>query len=483
MKKKIFFIIIFLFFSVMFLLVPISGDDWGNYIVGSTGIYHSIGNAIGMYFDWEGRFFSRILINVLTYHKLLWNIVNSFLITFLVYMIIKIVNPKEKKYIYILTLLIILLMNIYTFSQTITWLAGNITYFFVIPLLLLYFYLIYNDKYNDKKYFYLLIIMNILIPMFVEHTAGVLILGNILILGYKYYKNKEINKKLILFIIISIISTLSMFLSPGNRNRTNIENIDFQKLSIINKILYNIPNFIYYTFIVNIYLILLMTFSNIKLIKNNIKNKYAKLFISIYMLVIPLISTFVYLISNFKDVNGLYIFINTNNKFIILYYISYALLLLYLYFKENDIKLLFFYIIGISANLAMLISPTWGYRTSLFTYISLTIPSLIVISKYYKDNKFLDYLLLIVCSFVVIFYLVLDINTYICQKDVEKNINEAIKENKEIVEIPSFPNYVNCNINPMNEYHMLRFKEYYKIEDKEVRFIEGRWKYLIFYKK
>ena len=49
-KKKFFYISIFLFFLFILFLSPISGDDWGNYEVGKTGLYHSIGNAVGMYF-------------------------------------------------------------------------------------------------------------------------------------------------------------------------------------------------------------------------------------------------------------------------------------------------------------------------------------------------------------------------------------------------------------------------------------------------
>ena len=96
-KKKLFYIIVFLFFLIILSLSPISGDDWGNYGVGKLGLYHSIGNAIGMYSSWEGRFISRVLINVLTYYKFLWNIINSFLITLTVYFSIKIVNPRNRK--------------------------------------------------------------------------------------------------------------------------------------------------------------------------------------------------------------------------------------------------------------------------------------------------------------------------------------------------------------------------------------------------
>ena len=76
MKEKKFLILIFAIFLIILFLSPISGDDWGNYLVGEQGIRHIIGQAIGMYFDWEGRFVSRLFINFLTYNKIaifFWN--------------------------------------------------------------------------------------------------------------------------------------------------------------------------------------------------------------------------------------------------------------------------------------------------------------------------------------------------------------------------------------------------------------------------
>ena len=86
-KKKTWYYILFLFFLIIFFLSPISGDDWGNYLVGSQGLRHMVGNAIGMYFSWEGRFASRLLINLLTYNKWLWNITNSIVLVSIVFLI------------------------------------------------------------------------------------------------------------------------------------------------------------------------------------------------------------------------------------------------------------------------------------------------------------------------------------------------------------------------------------------------------------
>ena len=145
-KENIKYIVLILFFLFILFLSPISGDDWGNYIEGSQGTRHVFGNAIGMYFDWEGRFVSRILINILTYHKVLWNIINSLMIVGIIYYTVKIINPRNKKLIFILSTLTIFMMNIFTFSQVVVWVAGNITYLFVIPMMLYYFIIFFKIK-------------------------------------------------------------------------------------------------------------------------------------------------------------------------------------------------------------------------------------------------------------------------------------------------------------------------------------------------
>lgn len=117
LKKNYPYILIFIFFLIITFLVPISGDDWGNYIEGSLGLKHTITHSINMYFSWEGRFISRLLITFLTYYKPLWNIMNSLLITSIIYLIMKIIKPKNKKLIFLTTTLMILLMNIKPFQK------------------------------------------------------------------------------------------------------------------------------------------------------------------------------------------------------------------------------------------------------------------------------------------------------------------------------------------------------------------------------
>ncbi len=479
MKKKIFFISIFIFFLFIFCLSPISGDDWGNYIEGSKGLYRSITEAIGMYFSWEGRFISRVLINILTYHKTLWNIVNSLVITGTVYLIISIIKP-QKKIVYLLSILIFLLMNIFTFSQTIPWLAGNITYLFVIPLLLLYFYYIFEE---DKKLIIPFSILNLIMTMFVEHMAIILIFSNILFIIYRYIRDKKISKELIIYLIMSIIGTVVMLISPGTLYRSSVENIDFNNLSLLGKIISNIPNFIYYTFIINPYMIILLSISSIYLINKVFKNKLIKVLLMLFMNIIPLASSILYVISIFKPIN---IFLLDSSSIVLwVFNIIYILIFIYLIIKNNKSifnREMFFFVIGISSNVVMMISPTWGYRTSLATYIFLCVFSLIIISENIKERKMYNIITSSVVVLCLIFYSILYISTFKQYKENKSIIEKGIEAKSKTIEIYKYPGFVNCNINPESEYHLKVFKKYYNIpEDTGVILLDNKWEYLIIY--
>ena len=482
-KLVIPYIVVFGFLGIILFLSPISGDDWGNYLVGKEGLYHSIGNAIGMYFDWEGRFLSRILINILTYNKVLWNLLNSFVIAAIIYFVIKLLNPHNKKLSFFLSLFIILFMNIYTFSQIIVWIAGNITYLFPTLLLLYYFYRILRKK-NDKLCMILILgLLNLLIPMFVEHVAGVLVIFNVIINITYFVKYKKINKPYLTYLIISILSMAVMYFSPGNMKRSSVENLVFNDLSLFGKIIYNIPNFIYYTFIINPYMMLLMIWANCYLIKNVVSNKYIKIGNYLYLIIIPIVIAIFYLLSNFID-HSIFLVFNQNNIFVIIYYFSYIIMefvLLFLFWKKRKEFLpILFYLLGIMANSIMLLSPTWGYRTSFLTYLLLSISFIFIIDYYWHEKRFIQYVLLGITFCVCLFYLILYINVYRAQQDRQKEIREQLSN--DIIYIERLPSYVNCNINPENEFHLGKFKEYYGIDARsQVKIVDGDWDHIIFY--
>ena len=140
--------------------------------------------------------------------------------------------------------------------------------------------------------------------------------------------------------------------------------------------------------------------------------------------------------------------------------------------------------LGISANLVMLISPTWGYRTSFGTYIFLIITYLIIIDKNIKEKKYINYLLFTITIICMCFYTIFYISIYKQNKENEKRIEEQKNNTSKTIEIIRYPSNANCNINPGNEYHMTKFKDYYGInQDIEIKLINNNWKYYIFYQK
>ena len=482
-KDNIIYVGIFIFFIFIFFLSPISGDDWGNYLEGSQGFYHVFSQALGMYFNWEGRFVSRILINILTYHKWLWNIVNSFVIIAIIYYINKICNFKNKGIMVVLTFSVILFMNVFTFSQVVTWLAGNITYLFVMPLLLMYIYILYYHKDTNNSINILLVVLNLIIPMFIEHMAILLILLNVYFIGMDYYKNKRISKKLVSFLLISIISFSVMYFSPGNRIRSGMENVEFNQLSVLEKVRYNLPNLIIFTYHVNYYLAILLVIGNYFLIKKNIRNKNYRI-ILYFMEFIPVFFSIIYLLNSF---NIQTISIN-NNSIIITYFflltgINFCLLIKN-YKSEEDILPILFYSMGLISNGVMLMSPTWGYRTSFATYLFLGICYFIVIDQNYKKNKIIESFIYTSVVGGMLFYFIFYISIFRTHLENEKIIREANKNKLPEIEIIAYPGFAPCNINPVDSFHIKKFKEYYGIDESvQLKIVKKNWKYLIFYHK
>ena len=473
-KEKKFLIFLTIFYLILLFLSPISGDDWGN-AINKRGIVGSIVNSFKLYFTWEGRITSRILINLLTPNKIIWNVINSLSIGFFVYLSLKIIKP-ENKVLYYLTLLIIPFMNILTFSETITFIAGNLTYFIEIPFILLYYYFIYKDGHSKNGILILLSILSILICMTVEHMAAALVVGNVILLIYNYFKNNKLDKRIVFLTSLCIISTLFMYLSPGSQYRMSIENVEFNKLSIFEKISFNIPSFIYYTFIVNYYLLLLWTMTNYFIIKDKIKNVILKYFIILFLTIVPLFTILIY----FKSVVHKDLFIN--NIYLTIYYIIFVLISFVLNLREKNFKSTFLFIIGMSANIVMLLSPTWGYRTSIFTYIMLSLSNLMILSKYIKNNRLFEYILKALLIVFLFSYLFIYVNVFRCQISNRKYIKQQLLDNKESIEILKNPYFVGCNINPNTDYHKMVYKKYYGIpEDKDLVQVD-RWKYLIIYK-
>jgi len=472
------YLFIFIFFLLICSLTPISNDDWENFLfLGKNPIKY----AMFKYMDWEGRFISRILIVLLTYNKLIWNIISSAINTSIIYLSMKIISPKNKKATFSLLFLVFLLMSFKVFTQSIIWVTGNITYVFVIPLMLGYFYLIMNDLINSNERVILVSILNIIMTMFIEQMAVLLVISNIIILIYSSYKKKKLDKRVLLFLICSLLGTTVMLASPGSANRYINYHKYYKDLSFFNKIIYNIPNFIRLTYIINYYLLALLIIVNFLLIKKYINRMIFRLILYAFLLIMPVFTSLGFLINHFTDNPN--IFIDYNNKIICLYYFIHMLITFILLLKEKDEKAIFFYIIGMMSNLIMLLSPTCGNRTAIGAYIFVCISLIIIIDKNVTFNIRKIMWLKLIIIILVLIYDTYYISAYLLHREHLSNINKVISEKSDTLYLQKYPKSLSFLL-PIGEdgTKEVYYKKIYNINSNvRIVYTENKWKYYIFY--
>lgn len=471
-KKNIYLITVLLLFLALTFLTPISGDDFGNYISTDGSILSSIKIALSYYNTLEGRFIGRIIIMYTTYHKIIWNILTTLLFTLLVSSISKLLRKLSSLLILILGLLLI---NIDMFAQSYTWLAGSITYLYPTVLTIFYFISIYYKHNNYKLHdYFILIALSIIIPMFVENIACIFVLGNIILLIYTSIKERKLN---ILYLITTILSSfflIIMLKSPGSASRSLTENIEFNNLTIIGKILTNIKNFNNYVFFKNSIMLIITI---IPILYYLIKKR--KIITSLLVTIIPILS----IISNiyfmlpmkFSFLQNFSI-IDKSNSIYIIYWIIYIFLFIlsinYIINDKLEKKFIYFLLIlGLSSSIVMLILPTWGDRITLYSTITLTLIGTILIDKIIDDLKLVKYLkvayALVVIYLIICFILINRINTY-----RENYIKEQLEENLDIISVVRNPIMYIWNNNPQSEYFINTYKSYQNIpKEKDIEVV------------
>lgn len=468
----VFFIFIFISF-----LTPITGDDWGNFITGEQGIIASIDNAINMYISWEGRFFSRILINILTYHKWLWNILNSVMITIVFLSGCQLIKKNKSGISYILLFLSILLVNKVFFGQCYLWLAGSITYLFPTALLLgIYIYLFKKKEMKFKKIeFIIFLIFSVLIPMFVENIGCaylIMLLGFIL---YDYFFNHHMSKELMIVFVLSAIAFTIMLLSPGSASRIH-EYPEFSTLSIFQKIYINIPNFIKYAFTRNPFLLILSCFPVIYMIMNN---KYIKGFqsmiatglilfvgLAVFQNIMVLMPLDVYVNFDFGK-------LSLDRWYYIIFWFIYGLMFLYsICFIVKDkcklFKLLLLLFVGLASIGSMLVVPEWGDRVSILFVYSANFISIYLVNEIWHPNHATHKLLQAVLAVLVLSHITLASYGYLFDKRRNKDIQSAIEHQVSELTIYDNPLSLLWHYVPYEEYHKKTFKWYFGLSDEVV---------------
>lgn len=457
---RLYLFVLFIFTFIFSILIPFGGDDWGNYLQKGCSLLDAFDIAKDFYFSWEGRFFSRIFDTLLIPNPILWAFLNALAMTLLFYFIIKITNVSKKYY--PLVLLCILLVDIYTFAQVYVWKTGNVTYF--LPMVYAFF-LIYlrrhllssednEDNIVFKKIEFLTVPFTFVFSMFVENvTVGIIFVCVLNVVLY-YIKLKKIDWLFLLNLFVAIAGLCFMIFSPGTANRMDGEAY-FSSLSLFEKFIYNITNLVDFTFLRNSFLVILMSFIMTIIIIRKYNNKIIK-FVGIFLItVVPCVTALLNVISYFiTDLPWpVHIFLNSNNLFIKLYWIIYAILFVYLvlsyFYKENYFW--YFIILALVGNGSMMLSPVWGGRTACFTTFMLYMIIIMALKKFdlkiFYNRKFSLFSTLWV--FILMFaFLVYGIIIYNLNIDRNKYINYQLEQGKtDKIEVIILPSYFTWNLN------------------------------------
>ena len=480
-----FYLILGLFF-ILFLIIsywsPMAGDDWA-YAVNAQG-QHPLLMAIERYWTWSGRFFSEFWGYAITNSKWLWDWLNPVIFTAILYLLCK--NAGGKSHPIASVLLIVFLMltvNEYLRMQTYTWMMGT-TY--VIPLLLLLIYvLILKDFIFNvsiaKKQWLILCILNAVIPLWMENAAAIVLGGDVLVLIYLLCKDKTKIRKMLVLTAIGGIATAIIALSPGAHQRLLLDHADFVSLSLFEKVYANLNPFIKLTFMDNAWLIrvlsvVLMVFAFVKRKENKLMQKTWWLFD--IALSWGLIQTFAYNLYQMTDNKFFwaictpesYDFRKTNLLFYGLWVIA-VLVILYTLMKDKKkwISLYVFCCAG-GANMAMMLSPIFDARSSIYTVYLLILLTAMVFEEL-KMSKQINALCITVLCTVCIYRSYEYLSLY-------HEVSEVTWARKEYIdwylgdrsitegEMPSYPQMSvhSADIDPSDEFHMYYFLRYYDLD-------------------
>ena len=463
MKKYInsdnkYLILTFFMFVLLCCLFPYSGDDW------AWGTQIGIDRLANWFDNYNGRYAGNLLVLLLTRSKVLRVVVESVAFLLMVKYIYKVTDTKNKTYI-LITILLLLLMPVSILRQTVTWASGFANY--VLPILLILFIIFKNiqllnnkQDFNEKNIFKLIIyfIVSFIGSLFIENITLYNLFLIIVILLYEKIKFKKFSIANIFYFLGSLLGSIMMF---SNSAYLSIFNSDdtYRTIAKDNIIISSIKTFIKtltnYIFTNNIIVGILLSLCIIILIlkyKNKVENK--KLISKKELLLnLSLLFTVLYLFniiyvnmpSNSYLFTGKvkYVFNCGISLMMVFSLVTVTIICINNKFKSR--KILFYIFSIIIFNLPLLIITPIGPRLFLTTYIFYILIIIEILDYIYKNkiNCVVDLLkIVVIIAFsylLIIYYSIYKVDT-IQTKYIEQEKSSLV------IYLPKLPyhNYVHC---------------------------------------
>lgn len=395
---------------------------------------------IGHYNNWGGRIlYFAIECLLLEKSIVLYRFVQSIVITLIVYYIYKITKKHIKIDDYILAILSTCcygFIEIMVVRTGIFWPTASVLYVFpLLPLLMFIYYYDCNKKGNIYNIFVCILIF---FATFSQEQIAVAALSYVIIYSLNdLIRNKKINKKNILIVIISLIGFAILMLSPGSKVRMNHpSSADFYQLSMTGKIIKNYPELI-----INIFshyskiFVMLLLFSILYLSIKNYKNK--KNVVNTVSLLSNCVITFLTMLSNGTYFEIIYNLFSSNllKLFVVIIFSIQLLLMIYsiliYYIKINNFMYVSLVIMALLSQAAMIMAPYYPLRSVIVFEILLDIIIIDCICDFIKEKSYKN-----VIVFSLMFISLLNLftitsgyyrNDYVNKKNNEILINSSIK--------------------------------------------------------
>jgi len=467
-------ILISVFFFIMSILIPLTGDDW------TWKSERGIERLKSGFSGYNGRYISNLLEIISVRFELFKIFLMTCFSTLLIFFMSKLVFREDSNNRSIYVLVLVILMPITIFQQTFGWVAGYVNYVISI-VFVLYFILLFRNIFENNIKLktwqrYVNTLLAVFSMLFVEHISLYLLFIGLAfnLLLYIKYKTYSIDSSLALlgFIVGFIImfsnkAYLAVF--TGADTYRTIGSDESLIVKMFNIYVYQM-NFHFY---INNILIITMIFT-IALITILVKRKINAIN-TVLLLLLGSGPLFLFInqenLLEFRKGSGIYLL---SSLIFSLFLIAFILFLIY-NFKNTPIfyETLFYLTSSFILSAPFLIITPYGGRAAMGSFIFIILLLLKLMRYLLKNNNFNHHIIIkfgiiIVLSFSILYPLYENKKVELERNSLVSQINHTM----ETITLPKLP-YPEFHQmpDPEENLHMTKFyKEIYKI-DPETKFV------------
>lgn len=450
-KNKLFWTlgIIFIFFSLLGVVTPLSGDDWT--WASNIGLRRLSTGFIG----YNGRIISNILEIIITRNGFIRVFLYALFNTGLVYLTTKIAFYKSTIHLwsYFLTTGLYLTLSTEVYSQTFGWFAGFINYIF--GMLPIFYFILWNIEHKDSHQmvsiynFAILLLVGVTSSLIIENVTIYSILLAITSLIYFFKKNKSQLLSIYAYTIGTLIGSIIMFSNPIYKaeltGNSNFRHVAFGA-AMWTKVSQIYTSAMYkYVFQENGLIILMISVCLIICLwrkKSNIFNSIFKFILSLILIGYAFFSAFIrnlLPITNFDHMMVSYLLAS----FSILFIVTLCLSLIYVGDTVIRWHLLFYILSALILSAPFAVISPYGPRCAfaticfmilaaleLFNYVTVYTTELIKISKSLG--------LVFGCFSMLFILIIMSANGHINQERVQK-INTQLAKHQKVIYVSRLP--------------------------------------------